>query len=374
MEKTENQTKTQNAEERLWNNYSEKLGAMQTSNSRLFYGTIVVLNIFIVVMSLLYLNSKEKVEGFKVIFENMGVQNILLIVLMFFGVMVLKTIPDYLKVFSKTKKRKFLTCYTSNVKREFYDCVTVYKKGCVSQTDVLNRGKIKNSHAVDVAVSKSIINKVSFTIYGTIFMIIGAFAWVKYIPLYLYLIALVGLIFNFAIICFTLYFGKNKEEAMTMIASVCKFLYNKKIIKDYEKVFYKIVDTLIVYNKAFKYNKIIVCTEIFSNFLIYFLKGLAIYLLCYSINLIEGGILFNILFVWVVMQTIISMWPFQKGTLIFEVLFILLFKVYYFEGYVFWAMVFYRVFDYFMYIVQFLIVKIVLMIAKKETKKGTMQT
>ena len=144
-------------------------------------------------------------------------------------------------------------------------------------------------------------------------------------------------------------------------------------VQDYEKLFYAIVDKLILYNKAFKYNKIILWTEVFANILIYFLKGLMIYLLCYSINIISGAGVFNVLFVWVVLELLLAMWPLQKGTLIFELIFILLLKRYFLQGYVFWAMLMFKMFDYFIYVVQFLIVKLFEKILKKRHKNSAMQ-
>lgn len=358
MEKEEQKQKTQHAEDRLWSNFSEKLSTMQTSNSRLFYVTIAILNIFILAITMLVLNSKEKVESVSIVFENIGIKNILLLVLMFFAIMVLKTLPDYLKVFSKTKKRKFINCFVANARKEYFDCVTVFSKGEVAYSDSLINGKIKTSHAIDVVTSKNFTNKISFTVYSLLFLIIGAFSWVKYMPIYLYIIALLIVVVNIAYIGFVVYFSKNKEEAMALIGSFCKFLYNRKLIKNYEKTFYSIVDKMIVYNKVFKYSKIIVWTEIFINVLVYFIKGLAIYLLCYSINMVEGGILFQVIFTWCVMEVILNFWPLQKGTLIFELVFISLFRVYYMSGFVFWALLLYRIFDYFMYILQYSLVAI----------------
>lgn len=363
--------KNKNAEERLFEDYQFKSLAMNTSGSKLFYSTIVILNIFLLFVAFLVLNGKEKIEKFSVVLENMGGTTVTLIFLMFVAVMVLKVIPDYLKVFSKTKKRKFWACYSANSKCEFFNGVTLNKKGNAKYICHLSDSKIKSQQAVDTALSKKFISKISFCIYSLLFMIIGAFSWVKFIPIWLYLIALLALVVNFAYVCFVFYFGKNKEEAMGVISNICKFLYNKKIIKDYEKLFYKIVDKMIVYNKTFKYSKIIIWTEVFANILIYFLKGLAVYLLCYSINLLEGGILFQLLFVGVVMEGVVMLWPFAKGTLIYEIVFILLFKSYYFAGFIFWAMVIYRIFDYFMYVVNYLIT---MLIGKIMNKKGTMQT
>lgn len=370
MEKEEQKEKNQRVEDRIWGSNKEKLCTMQTFNSRLFYVTILVLNVFVLAMTMLFLNSKEKVEGISIVFENIGIKNIILLLFMFFAIMILKTLPDYLKVFSKTKKRKFLTCYVANARQEYYNTVTFFNKGHIAFADTLGNGKIKSVNAVDISLSKKFVNKISFTACCLLFLIIGAFSWVKYMPLYLYLIALFVVVVNIVYIGFVVYFGKNKEEAMSLIGSVCKFLYKLKLIKDYEKTFYSVVDTFIVYNKSLKYNKIILWTEAFINILIYFLKSLVIYLLCYSMNIVSGGALFQLIFTWLVMESVVSIWPLQRGTIIFELLFIALFKIYYLPGFVFWAMLLYRVFDYFMYVFQYSIVAIIL---KINNKKSTMQ-
>lgn len=359
--------------DRIDSEYKSKLSTMQTSGSRLFYVTILLLNIFTLVVACFLINASQPIEKITVVFENIGVQNILLLILVFLGIMVLKSLPDYLKIFSKTKKRKFLSCYLSNAKKEYYDCVTIYKKGYFAEYNTLSSSKIKKQFAADVVASKKIVNKISFVVYGLLFMILGAFLWVKYIPIMLYIMALLVIIFNVLFISFVVYFGKNKENATSLIANVCKFLFNKKIIKDYEKTFFKIVDSLIEYNKGLKFNKIIIWTEVFANMLIYFLKGLAIYLLCFSLNLIDGGIFFNVLFVWVVLESLLSIWPLQKGTLVFEYLFVLLFSAYFLEGFIFWALLLFRIFDYFLYALQYIVVIIIEFIAKKCGKKRVVQ-
>lgn len=367
MESIEVKQKASTCEERIFQGQQEKFKGMKNSSSKFFYTTIWIFNIFILVMTFLFMNGKEKISKFLPVFENMGFENLLLIIFIFLGIMILKSLPDYLKVFAKTKKRKFFICYSSNVFKEYYNCVTVGKKGDYAYTNEFSLGKVKNTHSVDISVSKNFIDKISFLCFSIVFMVIGAFSWVKYISIGLYLLALMCVVVNIAFVTFVIYFGKNKEEGVALVASFCKFLYNKKIIKDYEKLFQNIVDKLIVYNKSFKYNKIIIWTEIFANLLIYFMKGLVIYLLCYSINLVGSGALFQILFVFTVMQLLLNLWPFQNGTLIYELLFILLFKLYFFEGYLFWALLIYRVFDYFMYVVQYLIFSTILKFARKNS-------
>lgn len=373
MEKEKEKTKRVPLEDRIWERNNDKLLIMKNSSSKLFYWTIFILNIFILFVAAFVIGREVKLEKFSVVIENVGVENIVFLLLMFVAIMILKSLPDYLKIFAKTRSRKFFTCYCANVINEFYDGVTINNKGIIHYAGHLVNGKIKPNLAIDAAYSKKFVGKISFLMYGLVFMLVGACVWLKYIPTWLYLIALIGFVYELTMFLFTIYFGKNKEDAMHIVSSFCKFLVKIKLIKDYEKVFYKIVDTFIIYNKTFKQRKLMIWIEIYSNIIIYFIKGLAIYLLCYSMNLIEGKMFFQIIFISVVLQGVLNMWPLPKGTLIFELLFYKLVSFYFLSGYIYWAILIYRVFDYVLYMFQYLVVSTVLFI-KNKNKNSTMQS
>lgn len=368
MENIEKKEKKKSSEEKIYERLSEKYIDIKSSKSNFYYASLIILNICILLLTMLWLNNTEGIEPFSIVADSISYEIIILMLIAFIIIMLLHTLTLYLKLYNKTKSSKFGMFYKANSIAMFYDCVTNYSRGgLITSINYMTEHKVSINNAVDIAYSKKIFYKISYFIYSFIFLLLALFLWIDEISVWLFLIAFVSFLVNLSVILLVWLFNSNKQSALSLISWICKFLYNRRFIKDYEVLYDKIIDTLIVYNKAFKQSRVLIITEIASNLLIIFLRSLILYFALFSMNFGNVEVLGSLLFRFLIIDMIISILPLQKGTLISEILFIYLFKDIFFSGFSYWGLMIYKIFEYFIYIFQFLIV---LLIEKISSRKN----
>ena len=85
-------------------------------------------------------------------------------------------------------------------------------------------------------------------------------------------------------------------------------------------------------------------------------------------NIATYEMLGEIIFKTLILELLLQIWPLKWGTLIYEIIFVILFSNVFFEGFIFWALLIYRILDYFVYIVQWLVFLIIDLIYRKVKK------
>lgn len=329
-------------------------------SSRWYYASIILLAIISLIVAFLILdNSGNEIQKISTIFESFDYKLLCILIVCFFILLLLKTLPVFLRIFSKSKSKNYLTVFGGVVASEFYSRVTICAKGKnPTFAYILNKRGMANDVAIDCVYGKSFNEKFSFLIYSLVIMLIGIFAWSKNTNVLLLVIGIIVLLVNLINVVFVLMFNVNKKKTLEQLSKIIRLAYSINLIKDYEKVYNSTVDKLIIAVKDLKTNKSILFVDFISNILRYFLMTGVIYVSIVSLNFADGSILGELLFKYVILKLILDAWPLQKGMFIVEIIFIILFKNLFFEGYVFWGLVFYRLIDYFAYIIAFCIYKI----------------
>ena len=202
-------------------------------------------------------------------------------------------------------------------------------------------------------------------------IVLGLIFCINSIKSWLVVIGLISFIIIFSSTIFVFVFKANKKFGIDVVSKFVKVLYNLGLTKNYEETYNKMLDKVIVSANGIKQDGWLTFVEIFSGLLCEFLKGAMIYFLVVTLNLAESTIIFEILFKFSIMQLIFKLWPLQSGTLIFELLFVALFKNIFFSGYVFWGLIIYRFFDLFAYAIVYLIQVVIKSILNTKSKKST---
>lgn len=348
------------SEERESIRIKNDINKIYNTGSCWYYASIVLLAVISLIVSFLILdNSGNEIQKISTVFESFDFKLLCILLVTFFVLLLLKSLPVFLRLFSKTKSKNYLTVFGGVVASEFYSRVTICGKGKnPTFAYVLNKRGIASGVAIDCVYGKSFNEKFSFLIYSLVIMLIGIFAWSKNINVLLLVISIIVLLANLISVLFVFMFNANKKKALEQLSKVIRLAFSINLIKDYEKVYNRTVDKLIIVVKDLKTNKSILFVDFISNILRYFLMSGVIYVSIVSLNFADGSILGELLFKYVILKLILDAWPLQKGMFIIELIFIILFNNLFFEGYVFWGLVFYRLFDYFVYIISFCIYKI----------------
>lgn len=345
---------------------------INNSTSKLFYASIICLNILTLFVYIFYLNSKQKIEDINSVLGGFDYNLLILLSIMFVGMLVLKVLPLYLRIYSKVKNRRFGYVLGATIAGEFFGKVTIYGLGenAIVAKSLQNKS-VSPGLSIDVKYGANVFKNLSQLIFWLVSIFIGLIFYFDSINVWLVVIGIVSFIIIFSKTMFVFIFKANKKFGIDVVSKYVKFLYKLGLAKNYETTYNKILDKLIVSASGIKQNGWITFVEIFSGLLSEFLKGVMIYFLVVTLNLADGTIIFEILFKFSIMQLVFRLWPLQSGTLIFELLFVALFENIFFSGYVFWGLIIYRFFDLFAYIIVYLIQVVVKFILNKQSKKLT---
>lgn len=345
---------------------------INNSTSKLFYASIICLNILTLFVYIFYFNSKQKIEDINSVLGGFDYNLLILLSIMFVGMLVLKVLPLYLRIYSKVKNRRFGYVLGATIAGEFFGKVTIYGLGenAIVAKSLQNKS-VSQGLSIDVKYGANVFKNLSQLIFWLVAIFMGLIFYFDSINVWLVVIGIVSFIIIFSKTMFVFIFKANKKFGIDVVSKYVKFLYKIGLAKNYETTYNKILDKLIVSASGIKQNGWITFVEIFSGLLSEFLKGVMIYFLVVTLNLADGTIIFEILFKFSIMQLIFRLWPLQSGTLIFELLFVALFENIFFSGYVFWGLIIYRFFDLFAYIIVYLIQVVVKFILNKQSKKLT---
>ena len=77
--------KKTNAEDRLLFKIDDRFNKITSFNSKIYYLCVMFLNILTLVITMIYLNNREDIEDFSIVWENVTVKAILLLFLIFIG-------------------------------------------------------------------------------------------------------------------------------------------------------------------------------------------------------------------------------------------------------------------------------------------------
>lgn len=345
--------------ENFYSRIKNRVTDMKNKKSVLFYFSIILLNLSIIVVMWGIETYRNGNEPFLNLSNSINWKYLLLICSIFLLVYLLKVFPDYLRLYSKNRQRKFFVLINGNIKNDFYNGVTIYSGGGYPIfAEYLSNKNVENRLAVDVVYGKKFFNKISTIIYSFIVLVLGCCFVFDLSYIWCFLASLIAFSLNCIIVVFVLYFDKCKERYFKLIGSICKFLYKIRIIKDYDKLYTRIVDRLIIYNQSLKANKIVILLQISFGILIKILRHTILFVILVMLNYGSIEAYMTILFGLTIMDLVFEIFPLGHGTGIFELLFLLIFRSVFFRGYVLWAMLFYRFIDYFIYVILFLITKI----------------
>ena len=327
-------------------NRLNKTSEMLNSKNNWFYVAIILVNIVTLVVAwLLESNTnslaKDVFSGFDYRFLYLLVASLVIIVL-------LKTVPDFVYLYKKTKRRLFGCVIGGNIISSYYGTLT-YKSEYRDSIYYENfrASKVNESTSKDIVNSNSISSMIANVCYSLLIVILGSIFVIKSTNILLYILAIIGVLFSFAIVMIVLYFEKYKAKYLIAIGNLCKFLYRIKLVKYYEKLYNSLVVKLMKYGSVFKSNKLYLICKIIGGVLIKFITHLILFFVVCSFGVASWELLMEVLFNCVVMDVVLGMWPMPKGTLLYEIVFLTLYSTIFVGGYVLYGMVVYRFIRYF---------------------------
>lgn len=348
----------------------EKLGevnqevASQNSKKKKISNVIMfALNIVIVAVILIYQLSTSEVVSFAEIL-NSGFfrgEYLILIALCFVVSSLLDMLRTSMLLQQSTKKRHFSLSYKMNALGRYWDSITPLSSGGEPyQIYYLNKYGIPTGTAISVPLARYVIFQLGWLIVS-----IGATIYCSQVYAETNLVSVasfIGFGLNAIMLIGTWVLSVSKKLGKILVAKSLKLLQKMKIVKNYEKQYDKVMNTvggfqstMTLYTKNLKSFIFMVFTQI--------LQSIVQFSMPYFIYLLLGGepgiaIWVNITMLSILIDLASSFIPLPGGTGMNEISFTIVFADIFRNGTVFWGMLISRFMNYYIFIIQGLIITI----------------
>lgn len=355
-------------QEYLFADMQLKNNDIKAKRSVFLYIGIVLLNICMLAVCWVVLGNKYGVASFDSIFDVLDWKYLLFLCLLFLLIWLLQVMRDYISIFKRVKRKRFWGVVFANQKYNFYSNIASLGGCKIPYTVRLNNSNIDRRTAVDTLYGKKFSQLLAKIVYSSVCFVLGVIFCMKSANIWMVILGVVAFLINGAFLCFLIYSVQNMEKSIVLVAKFSKLLYKLKLIKDYESFYKKTTNVLCEYSLVIKGMTKFSVISILSDMLIIFLRHFGLFVIFQMLNFGGCQYFVEILFSCTILDLIVSILPLPKGTLLYELLFSVLFINVFFEGYLGIGVILYRAFDYFLYI---LIPGIILLFDKKKVLKET---
>ena len=356
------QTKQEIANEKL-GEATQEVAKQKSKKKKITTALTFIINIAVVVVILLVQVLNSNVEPFDRIIAsgNFKWYYGFIIFALFGFVMASDTFRATVLLKQSSKRTRMFLCYKMNAIGKYYDCITPMSTGGQPfQVFYLSKHGVDPGTSISIPIARYVVFQIAWlvtSLFATIFAgKLGDAGTLVSVASY------VGFALNFLMIVGVLILSISKRIGKILVVKGTKLLQKMKIIKNYEKVYDKVMDTVMGFQTTMKtYTKNI---KAFAGLiLLNLLQFVANFAIPYFIYLMLGGVPgFNIFLKFWVFSILIDLAsgfiPLPGGTGMSEIAFISVFTGVFPEGTVFWGLLMWRFMNYYIYLVQGLMVLI----------------
>lgn len=283
---------------------------------------------------------------------------ITLIIAVFALIIFLETLKFWILTYKTTKKNRFSLSYKISAIGRYYDNITPFATGGQPfQIYYLNKRGVSGAESLSITMGNYVIWQLSFITFTLVIMIFSLTLnnFLNAGTVFITASSWIGFAINSALVILVGLLSINKRIGTKLVNGTLKLLKKMKLIKNYDKHYNKImemVDTFQITMKKYAKDKWSFIFLIFVNYLTFFL----VYSLPFLIHAAFFGFDFSIfttIFIYIVMIDLTASYlPLPGGTGAAELSFTALFSLYFVDGTIFWAMIIWRIFTYYAYLLQ----------------------
>jgi hypothetical protein len=286
------------------------------------------------------------------------------LLLAFFMVVVTMFINSYKfydLIYKATGRRRKYLSYKVMALGRYYDNITPLSTGGEPyQVYYLNHRSIRGELATSIPMVLNVFWQITFVIISLTVLLINVFAPITTNPL-VTTAAWIALVINSFVITAVLLFSVSKKIGPRITIWILKLLYKMRLIKNYQHTFRKVVRFISNYQRSMRYFTshfktlvlqifLVICSTFCSTFIVFF-----IYLAFQPIPTLN----FFDMFLMIQMCEMATMiMPLPGGAVAAEYSFGALFQSWFPNDVFLWALLFWRILTYYIYIIQGIIVVI----------------
>lgn len=357
-------------EEKVFSQHLDKYGELKNSKNILYYISIVLLNISILVLMMLWINNKEGVVSFDVVKEAFSLKIFILMCAIFVLIKMIQSVSLFISFHIKSKYNNFGVLYKANAVSDFYGKMSILNRGKLSSmSGYLSSTKIKPQHIISIEYEKWYYNVLVFLSLSLVMVIVGAFKWQKNTHIVITLITFAIIVCGFMYLLYLYMTRHDKEKNLSICSFVATTLSKLKLTSDFEKTYYGMVDKSAVVTKANRVSWTARILNMLSSLSVYVLRGLILYLIFSSIGLGTSEYYFKSLWLLLTLDLIKTIIPLPDGVIVLDLIFMFILSKTLYPEYIWWVLIMYKVFENFIYILHFLIILIVDKISLSISKK-----
>ena len=333
-----------------------KIKETKSMKSKWFSIAFFIINIFVLAGILIYQYHEFGVKEFDSFMVETGRVRFVVLAFIGFGVVMLfEALRNYMFILKATKMHRPILAYKAAAIHRYYDCVTPASTGGQAFELIYLRGRgLRSATATSVPFAKLIINQVVFILLAIILMIVSGWQIAEGAK-FATIIAMVSLVVLSSIVIFILFLSVSKVWAPKLILSVLKLLQKCRIIKDYNVSFKKIMRFVLEYQRSIKYYASSFWTlmiTLLCSLAIYICKALIAFFIFCAFNGMYTSVFIEIFTKVILCDLVSKIVPLPGGSGASELSFTAMFIGLFDNGSIFWALLIWRILDYFAYLIQ----------------------
>lgn len=343
---------------------AEKAVTKQSSTKKkLLNFLFLFLNIAVIIILLITQSSSE--EGLPSLAEINKNGTNLIFLFIIIGCFALYMIIESLKYYILQRKSdphaRFTLCYKTAAIGRYYDSITPLATGGQPfQIYYLNKRGVPPSSAVSIPLGKYVFNQISYIILCLFAVIFGKYylSTQGVTSTIVTSAAWIGLALNSLLIIFVIWLSISKKVGNKIVVGTLKLLQKMRIVKNYQKQYEKVMKLVSDYQATMRYyanNIFIFLFNIILNligYIIYYSVPFLIYCLFCSYN---PSLYLEIFLKVIIIDLAISFIPLPGGAGTAELSFKALFTSLFVNGTLFYALLIWRIFSYYGFLMQGLV-------------------
>ena len=355
----EERNKQKKIAEEIAKDAEQKAKQQKSKKSRILSLIFLIINVVIIVVAIAISASKE--EGMVSITQMFEVANLWYLLLAFIAFILLMSFESlryYILIWKSTRHSRPFLSYKVAAIGKYYDNITPLSTGGQPmQIYYLKKRGVRASTASTMPFAIYIFNHM-ITFIISVCVLIFSEKIAGGLSKGVYSAAIVGIVINTSIMLFVFVLSFSKTVGPIVTIGILKLLFKMRIIKDYTSLYRKVMRFVGEYQKTFRY-----FVSNIPNF--FMMAGSTLLVICtrYAIPTFvvcmfnEGGFSFEIysaVFIWcVLIEAVLSYIPWPGAGGVAEVTYTTMFAYFALSsGTTLWAMLIYRIFQYYIYLLQ----------------------
>ncbi len=264
-----------------------------------------------------------------------------------------------------SSKFSFTLSYKSSAICRYYDSITPLKSGGQAfQINYLYKFGKRAHNASSVPVAKFIFGQITYliAIIVLLFTVNNVTVDIKGgLASFFSVMAYIGLAFQLLWLLVVMILSNSKKVGPSIVVGALKFLHKIHIIKDYRATFIKVLRFVKDYQNTMRHilsNFFYFVFMIFLSALTMLLKWAIPFFMYCALFGFNFDMLIKIAALVMVCELALGFWILPGNVIFADLAFLALFRPIFGDGYIFWALLYWRILYYYAYIIQGGIIKI----------------